>query len=96
MEKEIIFLVALIIIALTVFAYTLVVSYKSYKESIFIHIKTGNRYRIVQTCRMKFKGKWMDAIIYEREEAYGTYVREYEDFKANFKKLSEWKKESVN
>lgn len=63
------------------------------QQSIYVHTKTGNRYRIVQKCKMKHDGKWMNAITYTSEKDGEMYVREYNDFKLNFKSLSEWKQD---
>ena len=61
------------------------------KQFIYVHTKTGNRYRIIQECLMKIDGTWKDAIVYVSEKNGEMYVREYSDFVLNFKTLSEWK-----
>lgn len=68
---------------------------KKDEEFIYVHIKTGNKYRIIQECLMKYSGKWVDAVIYTSEDTYEVYVREYDDFVINFKTLSEWKKQQL-
>lgn len=93
MEKD--FIVLLIVITLTVIVtiITLAASYKKERdqEFIYVHTKTGNRYRIVRECLMKIDGKWKDAIVYVSEVNGEMFVREYNDFTLNFKRLSEWK-----
>lgn len=91
MEKEIIVLLIIIILATTVTIMTLVAAYKRDQEFIYTHIKTGNKYRIIQECLMKIDGTWKDAVVYVSEKNGEMYVREYSDFILNFKTLSEWK-----
>ena len=93
MEKEIIILTVVAILAIITTILTLIVAYKRDQEFIYVHTKTGNRYRIVQECLMKIDGKWKDAIVYISEKNGEMFVREYNDFTLNFKRLSEWKKE---
>ena len=93
MEKEIIVIIVVAILAILVTALTLVTAYKRDLYFIYVHTKTGNRYRIVQECLMKIDGKWKDAIVYVSEKNGEMYVREYNDFVLNFKTLSEWKKD---
>lgn len=91
MEKEIIVLIVVAILAILVTALTLITAYKRDLHFIYIHTKTGNRYRIIQECLMKIDGKWKDAIVYISEVNGEMFVREYNDFTLNFKRLSEWK-----
>lgn len=91
MSKETVVLFIVIILAITAAVITLVAAYKRDLHFIYVHTKTGNRYRIIQECKMKYDGKWMDAIAYVSEEDSEMYVREYNDFMINFKTLSEWK-----
>lgn len=91
MEKEIIILFLVMILVITITAITLVVAYKRDPEIIYVHIKTGNRYRIIQECLMKTDGTWKDAVVYVSEKKGEMYVRDYSDFVLNFKRLSEWK-----
>ncbi len=93
MEKEIIILFLVMILVITITAITLVVAYKRDQHFIYVHTKTGNRYRIFQECSMKYNGKWMDAVAYIGEKDSEMYVREYNDFVLNFKRLSEWEKD---
>jgi hypothetical protein len=88
---EIIILIVVMIFLITVTALTTIASYKRDQQFIYVHTKTGNRYRIVQVCKMKYDDKWMDAIIYISEKDGEMYVREFYDFFNNFKRLSEWK-----
>lgn len=93
MGKETVVLLIVIILAITAAVITLVAAYKRDLHFIYVHTKTGNRYRIIQECKMKYNGKWMDAIAYVSEKNDEMYVREYSDFVLNFKTLSEWKKD---
>ena len=93
MEKEIIVLIVIGVLALLTFVVTLIATYKRDQKLIYVHTKTGNRYRIIQECLMKIDGTWKDAIVYISEKNGEMYVREYNDFTLNFKRLSEWKKE---
>lgn len=91
MDKEIVVLLIILILAITAAVITLVAAYKRDLHFIYVHTKTGNRYRIIQECKMKYDGKWMDAIAYVSERDNEMYIREYNDFVLNFKTLSEWK-----
>ena len=93
MDKEIVVLLIVIILAITTAVITLIAAYKRDLHFIYVHTKTGNRYRVIQECKMKYDGKWMDAIAYISEKDSEMYVREYNDFVLNFKRLSEWKKD---
>lgn len=64
---------------------------KKDKEFIYVHTKTGNRYRIIQECLMKIDDTWKDAVVYVSEKNGEMYVRKHSDFVLNFEKLSEWK-----
>lgn len=79
------------VLAIITTALTLVAAYKRDQEFIYIHTKTGNKYRIFQECSMKYNGKWMDAVAYVSIDTNEMYVRAYDDFVLNFKRLSEWK-----
>ena len=93
MDKEIIVLLVVGVLAILATAFTLIAAYKRDLHFIYVHTKTGNRYRVIQECKMKYDGKWMDAIAYISEKDNEMYVREYNDFVLNFKRLSEWKKD---
>lgn len=93
MEKETIVLIVVAILAIVATVITLMTAYKRDQHFIYVHTKTGNKYRIIQECQMKFDGKWMDAIAYMSEKTCEMYVREYNDFILNFKTLAEWEKE---
>lgn len=92
MEDKIIAIIVVAILAVVAVVTTLMCACKRDKDYIYVHLKTGNKYRIIQKCQMKFDGKWMDAIAYTSERTCEMYVREYSDFVLNFKRLSEWKK----
>ena len=91
MDKEIIVLLVVGVLAILATATTLMCNYAREKEFIYIHLNTGTRYRIIQECLMKIDGTWKKAIVYVSEEEGEMYVREYKDFTLNFKRLSEWK-----
>ena len=91
MEKEIIVLLVVGALAILATALTLLAAYKRDQHFIYVHTKTGNRYRIIQECLMKIDGTWKDAVVYVSEKDGEMYVREYSDFVLNFKRLSEWK-----
>jgi hypothetical protein len=91
MGNETIVLLIVMILAIIVTVITVIAANKRDQHFIYIHTKTGNRYRVIQECKMKYDGKWMDAIAYISEEDSEMYVREYSDFVLNFKRLSEWK-----
>ena len=61
-------------------------AHKRDKGFIYVHLKTGNKYRIIQECQMKFDGKWMDAVAYISVNTCEMYVREYNDFVTHFLK----------
>ena len=91
MEDKIIAIIVVAILVVVAVVTTLMCAYKRDKDYIYIHLKTGNKYRIIQECQMKFDGKWMDAVAYISINTYEMYVREYSDFVTHFKRLSEWK-----
>lgn len=93
MEKDVIVLIIVVVLAIFAFISTLMCAYKKDRHSIYVHTKTGNRYRIIEECKMKYEGKWMDAVAYMSEKDGELYIREYDDFVLNFKRLSEWKKD---
>lgn len=93
MDKEIIVLLVVGILAIIATATTVMCNYAREKDFIYIHLNTGNRYRVIQECLMKIDGTWKNAIVYVSEEEGEMYVRESKDFRLNFKRLSEWKKD---
>lgn len=93
MEDKIIAIIIVAILAVIAVVSTLMCAYNRDKEFIYVHTKTGNRYRIIQECLMKSDGTWKDAIVYVSEKNGEMYVREYSDFVLNFKTLAEWEKE---
>ena len=92
MEKEIIVFFIAMVVFIIITALILVIAYKRDRRFFYVHTKTGNRYRVIQECKMKYANKWMDAIAYASEKDGEIYVREYSDFVLNFKGLSEWEK----
>lgn len=63
------------------------------KESIWVHIKTGNKYRIVANVHNKMRrpdtGEWLEAITYINEEGE-QFTRWKDDFLLSFQRLDEW------
>ena len=87
MENVVLFII--LALALIVAFFTLILI--AHKNYIYVHTKTGNRYRIIQKCLMKIDGTWKDAIVDISEKNGEVYVREYSDFITNFERLSKWK-----
>lgn len=91
MENGVIIVLIIMVCLIIATALIMAESYKRDEQFIYVHTKTGNRYRIIQECLMKIDGTWKDAIVYVSEKNGEMYVREYSDFVLNFKTLSEWK-----
>lgn len=92
MKEEIIFLLGMVVIALLLIALIAVVFIKEQRNITYVHLKTKNKYFLIEESRMKIPGEgWVDSVIYSNNK--GTFVREKNDFYNKFKKLSEWKKE---
>ena len=64
------------------------------KKYTYVHIKTGNKYRIFEKCLLKYNGNWINAVIYISIDTNEVYVVEYSDFILNFKTLLEWEKKT--
>ena len=62
MDKEIIVLLVVGVLTILATALTLA-AYKKDQHFIYVHTKTGNRYRIIQECLMKIDGTWKDAVV---------------------------------
>lgn len=84
-------MLVIMVLAIIITAITLIMVYKKDQEFTYVHTKTGNKYRVLQECLMKYDGKWIDAIVYISMKDSKMYVRAYDDFVLNFKRLSEWK-----
>lgn len=93
MENGVIIVLIIMVCLIIATALIMTESYKRDEQFIYVHTKTGNRYRIIQECLMKIDGTWKDAIVYVSEKNGEMYVREYSDFVLNFKTLSEWKQD---
>lgn len=93
MENGVIIVLIIMVCLIIATALIMAESYKRDEQFIYVHTKTGNRYRIIQECLMKIDGTWKDAVVYVSEKDGEMYVREYNDFVLNFKRLSEWKKD---
>ena len=90
MKEEIIFLLGMGIVALLILALIAVVFIKEQRSITYVHLKTGNKYFLIEESLMKIPGEgWVDSVIYSNNK--GTFVREKNDFYNKFKKLSEWK-----
>lgn len=63
------------------------------KKYIWVHIKTGNKYRIVANAHNKMRrpdtGEWLEAITYVNEEGE-QFTRWKDDFLLSFQRLNEW------
>jgi uncharacterized membrane protein len=92
MENGVIIVLIIMVCLIIATALIMTESYKRDEQFIYVHTKTGNRYRIIQECLMKIDGTWKDAIVYVSEEEGEMYVRESKDFTLNFKRSSEWNK----
>ena len=55
---------------------------------IVMHKKTGNLYQLIDDCKLKINGKWVDAVIYQgKDKETGKtryFVREKSDFDIRF------------
>lgn len=62
------------------------------KKYIWVHLKTGNKYRIVaNVCKMKRPDtrEWLDAIVYMNDSGE-WFIRWKDDFLLEFQTLEEW------
>lgn len=63
------------------------------KKYIWVHTKTGNKYRIVANAHNKMRrpdtGEWLEAITYVNEEGE-QFTRWKDDFLLSFQRLNEW------
>lgn len=66
------------------------------KKHVWVHLKTGNRYRIVANNHNKMRrpdtGEWLNAITYVNEEGE-QFTRWKDDFLLSFQRLNEWEDE---
>lgn len=65
---------------------------KKKEGKIFVHIRTGNRYRMEGICKIKIGDEWRTAISYINPKEKKVYVREIADFNSKFVSLEEWRK----
>jgi hypothetical protein len=91
MERETISLAILAIFIIFAFVITLIAAHRRDQSLIYVHTKTGNKYRIIQECLVKIDGTWVDGVIYINDHTGEMYVRSLIDFTKNFKTLAEWK-----
>jgi len=60
------------------------------KGNVFIHIKSGNSYKVKDRATIKINGVWENCVIYSPIEEYNkqyTYVRLLSDFAKKFIKV---------
>lgn len=59
-------------------------------NDMVVHLKTGVIETIVDFCKIKINGEWVDGVIYEGKDRYTgeqkKFVREIEEFKKEFGK----------
>lgn len=60
------------------------------KKTIYVYVKTGNKYRMEGMCKVKIGDEWRTAISYSSLADETVYVREIADFNNKFKPLKEW------
>lgn len=62
------------------------------KKHIWVHIKTGNKYRITHYGKMRRPdtGQWLESITYMSEDGH-LYTRWKDDFMLSFQTYKEWK-----
>ena len=55
-------------------------------DLVYIHEKTGNRYKVIGHGRLKFNGEWYDSINYIAltNSSSAIYTRTLENFKDEF------------
>lgn len=59
-------------------------------HDMVVHLRTGVIETIVDFCKIKINGEWVDGVIYEGKDRYTgelkKFVREIEEFKKEFRK----------
>ena len=51
---------------------------------LYTHKKTGNRYHLLETLKLKFAGKWVEAVLYQDYKTGEKFVRTIGDFNEKF------------
>ena len=94
-DKVLIVVLILLIVGLLAGLLTEIAADES-KKYIWVHIKTGNKYRIVANAHNKMRrpdtGEWLEAITYVNEEGE-QFTRWKDDFLLSFQRLREWEEE---
>ena len=91
-DKVLIVVLILLIVGLLAGLLTKIAADES-KKYIWVHTKTGNKYRIVANVHNKMRrpdtGEWLEAITYVNEEGE-QFTRWKDDFLLSFQRLNEW------
>lgn len=91
-DKVLIVALILLIVGLLAGLLTKIAADES-KKYIWVHTKTGNKYRIVANAHNKMRrpdtGEWLEAITYVNEEGE-QFTRWKDDFLLSFQRLNEW------
>lgn len=91
-DKVLIVVLILLIVGLLAGLLTKIAADES-KKYIWVHTKTGNKYRIVANAHNKMRrpdtGEWLEAITYVNEEGE-QFTRWRDDFLISFQRLNEW------
>lgn len=62
------------------------------KGTVVKHIRTGAVETVVETCKIKYEGEWVDGVIYEGNDRFTgvpmTFVRRKEEFENEFTVIS--------
>jgi hypothetical protein len=51
---------------------------------LYTHKKTGNRYHLLETVRLKFAGMWVEAVLYQDYKTGEKFVRTIGDWNEVF------------
>lgn len=88
---SVLFVILIFGLMIAFFRYELKENEKRRLHWIFVHLKTGNRYIVIEGVHLKMKNpttrEWSEAVLYESWTDRRRYVRDKEDFKENFKSL---------
>lgn len=93
MDDKVLIVVPILFILSLLVVLLLKIVEKESKKYIWVHIKTGNKYRIVANVHNKMRrpdtGEWLEAITYINEEGE-QFTRWKDDFLLSFQRLDEW------
>lgn len=96
MDDKVLIVVPILLILSLLAVLLLKIVEKESKKYIWVHIKTGNKYRIVANVHNKMRrpdtGEWLEAITYVNEEGE-QFTRWKDDFLLSFQRLEEWEDE---